>query len=106
MILKRVKLLLGLQDDNLQDDVIKEIIDLTCAHLGALVGSDKLYNVNYIIIDVVIKRYNRLGSEGYTSKSIEGLKMDFDTHKDFDEYLPILKKVYPDAFSKSGVKFI
>lgn len=40
----------------------------------------------YIVNDVVLKRFNRIGNEGMESYSQEGLSMTFND-SDFDEYI-------------------
>ena len=41
--------------------------------------------LDYIVMDVVLKRFNRIGQEGMQSYSQEGLSMTF-SESDFDEY--------------------
>lgn len=41
--------------------------------------------LDYIVMDVVLKRFNRIGQEGMQSYSQEGLSMTF-VESDFDEY--------------------
>lgn len=42
--------------------------------------------LDWIVDEVVIKRFNRLGSEGLKSHSVEGERQDFST-SDFQEFL-------------------
>lgn len=103
--LERIKILLGI-DDGLQDDLLVEIIGLTESHFLLLTNQTEIPDVmSHIIVEVAIKRFNRLGAEGYGSRSVEGLSIQFG-QSDFDEYLPLLKRQYPSAFGRSGVKFL
>lgn len=104
-MIDRIKRLLEIKDD-LQDALLNELIELTKSHLIGLLGIYDVTDIEYIIVEVVVKRYNRLGAEGMASRTIEGLKMDFDVHGDFNDYLPVLKRLYPDAFGKAGIKFL
>ena len=61
-------------------------------------------DLSWVIVEVMVKRYNRLGSEGLLSQSAEGLSMTFDS-SDFEAYASILAKRFKPA-RKSGVKFI
>lgn len=46
-------------------------------------------NLEWVADEVVIKRFNRLGSEGYSSQSVEGHSIAFRTD-DFAEYDPYI----------------
>ena len=102
--LQKVKVLLGIKDE-LQDEVLEIIESLTLSHFKAYTSQTQVPNeLNYIIIEVMIKRFNRIGSEGYTSKGIEGLSLTFN-QSDLNEYAKILKQYFPTTFG-GGVKFI
>lgn len=61
--------------------------------------------LDYIVMDVVLKRFNRIGQEGMQSYSQEGLSMTF-AESDFDEFLDDINRWKAsqddDAKSKSG----
>lgn len=59
----------------------------TGERLNALLGSPDVFptKLEYIISDVTIKRFNRIGSEGMRSQTQEGLSMTFPDN-DFKEY--------------------
>ena len=53
-----------------------------------ILGSDLIEipsELEYIVLDVSLKRFNRIGQEGMQSYSQEGLSMNF-SESDFDEY--------------------
>lgn len=85
-MITQVKRLLGIQDD-LQDEVIADIIAITQKRLlvklpdALVVPSD----LEYIVAEVAVKRFRRLGSEGMAKKSLEGLTNEF-TLSDFEDY--------------------
>jgi len=65
------------------DDKLKAILDLTQARLLVLLGTKTVpEELSYILVEVAIKRFNRIGSEGVSSHSIEGESMTF-TDDDF-----------------------
>lgn len=77
------KLLGGSSDDRL------EVIEKrTRERLLLILGSDLKEvpsELEYIVLDVSLKRFNRIGQEGMQSYSQEGLSMTF-SESDFDEY--------------------
>src|SRR5699024_5771849 len=94
--------------DTLQDDVLDIFIDNVTKHLLARL---KIVNkeikevpkdLDYVIEEVVIRRYNRIGTEGMKSESVEGHKVDFyELEKDFTPYEDIINS-YADDDTKGG----
>lgn len=77
------KLINGTQAEQL--DVIERI---TASRLCLLLGGldavpDEL---SYIVTEVAVKRFNRIGSEGTESHTVEGEHMQWNTDDDFAEY--------------------
>jgi len=86
-ILQQVKTLKGITDD-VQDSQINSLIDLTeQALLSHLPDDTKTVpdRFGYVVTDITVKRYNRLGAEGLKKKSVEGLTLEFND-SDFDQY--------------------
>lgn len=74
-MLEELKRMLGLsgQSDEELDQKLNWILDTTRARLKVLLGGiDPGEDLNYIITEVSIIRYNRIGSEGFQSHSVEG----------------------------------
>ncbi len=84
-MLKKIKTLLGI-NDNLQDEVLQIIIDNVSAHLTALLGKEVPKELNFIVEEISIRRFNRLGTEGMKSESVEGHNITFYDLK--DEFVP------------------
>lgn len=82
-----IKGLLGFASDETDNDnKLKSIISLTTAKLKTKLGGiDPPDELNYIVIEVAIKRFNRIGSEGLKSHSEEGETLTFSDN-DFDEF--------------------
>lgn len=82
-----IKGLLGFASDETDnDEKLKSIISLTTAKLKSKLGGiDPPDELDYIVIEVAIKRFNRIGSEGLASHSVEGESLTF-SEKDFDEF--------------------
>lgn len=47
--------------------------------------------LSYIVVEVDVKRYNRIGSEGLKSETMGGHSATYDTASDFNEYMGELK---------------
>lgn len=102
--LENVKESLSIQDTK-QDKVLSRIIERTNDRLTVLLpsGVDEVPNkLNYIVEEVSIKRYNRIGAEGMTSESVDGRSNTFQAN-DFDEYLDDIERFYPtDSKNRKG----
>lgn len=84
-MVSKIKRLLGITD-NLQDSVLNTIVENTVSRLAFLIGQDDVpAELQYIVIEVSIIRFNRLGSEGYASDSLEGHTITF-VSSDFADY--------------------
>lgn len=102
--IKRVKTLLGI-DDDLQDSLLEEIQDNTIALYIALTGADAVpSDHDFMIREVMVKRYNRLGNEGMSQERQADMLQVFNSD-DFSEYKDILLARYkpPDTRQKGGV---
>lgn len=78
-MLKDVKLMLGIAiDDTDRDSLLKLIISSATARLKTLLGGvEPPESLEYIITDVAIRRFNRIGSEGMESHTVEGESITF-----------------------------
>lgn len=110
-MLERVKKLLGIEDD-LQDEVLEIIIENVEAHLYALLGKSTPSTLTFVVSEITVIRYNRLGSEGMKSDLAEGHRVDFFEPKDdFRPYLTLIENereaTTPEPEAKKGrVMFI
>lgn len=78
-----VKALLGIEDE---DNKLKVIITLTENRLKALLGQKEVPSeLEYIVTEVSIARFNRIGSEGLSGHTVEGEALTFKDN-DFDQY--------------------
>lgn len=84
-MLEELKLLLGIEDTSL-DEKLNLIIKLTTSRLRVLLGGTEIpEELQYIITEVAIIRFNRIGSEGLSSHGVEGESLSF-TDDDFAGY--------------------
>lgn len=84
------------------------ILSITTNRLKALLGGeDPPEELNYIITDVAIIRYNKIGSEGVSSHTVEGESLSFSDddfagyRDDIQDYLDRQKEV-----KKGKVRFL
>ncbi len=77
------------KDDKKRDDILNLIIKNTTSALSFKLGLKDDNNIpselEFILIEVAVKRYNRLANEGMSSYSQEGQSITFSTN-DFDEF--------------------
>ena len=87
-MLEDVKELLGISESDITMDTRLEIIlNATKSRLKVLLGGiDVPDDLNYIVTDVSIMRFNRIGSEGLSSHSVEGESLSF-SNNDFEPYM-------------------
>lgn len=86
-MLENLKMMLGISaDDTDLDAKLKLILSHTTARLKLLLGGiDPPDEMNHIILDVAIMRFNRIGSEGLSSHTVEGESLAF-ADNDFDGF--------------------
>lgn len=82
-VIDDVKALLGIEDE---DSKLNVIITLTENRLKALIGQAEVpRELEYIVTEVSIARFNRIGSEGLSGHTVEGEALTFKDN-DFDQY--------------------
>ncbi|TYS87575.1 phage head-tail connector protein [Rossellomorea aquimaris] len=103
-----VKIIVGIQDD-LQDSQIDRLITNVEARLkvwlmqnAGLPGIPE--ELMFIVEELVVNRYNKIGSEGMKSESIEGRSVTF-TEDDFKPYHSILGTYIPKTETSGKVMF-
>lgn len=86
-MLEDLKELLGIpQEDDSQDKKLDIILCTASKRLCFLLGkSEPPEELNYIILDVAIIRFNKIGSEGLSAHTVEGESLSF-SEDDFAGY--------------------
>lgn len=81
-----------------QAEQLAVIEDMTRDRLTIMLGGREIpEELEYIVTEVTIKRYNRIGSEGATSHNVEGESLNWGTADDFADYLDEINKYLEDA---------
>lgn len=86
-MLKDLKTMLGIAMDDISlDDKLLLIISMATARLKILLGGiEPPESMDHIILEVSIIRFNRIGSEGMASHSVEGESNTFNDN-DFSTF--------------------
>lgn len=85
-MLDNLKEFLGITDTD-RDNLLNLIISNTTARLKLLIGgTEPPDEMDHIILEVSIIRFNRIGSEGLSSHSVEGESLSFNEN-DFAGYM-------------------
>ena len=87
-MLERIKLLLNVSDE---DKLINELIELTKAKILSYISEKNIPSeLEFIVIELTVSRYNRIGSEGIKSESVDGRVQSYEG--DLECYYPVLDK--------------
>lgn len=85
-MLNDLKIMLGIVNDDSLDDKLNIIISSVTSRLKVLLGGIEVpHELNHIILEVSIIRFNRIGSEGLSSHSVEGESLGF-SEDDFAQF--------------------
>lgn len=78
-MLDKIKILLNIQDDA-QDELLTTLMGL-CREEAYIYCNLPAYSekLDFVVIQMVIERYNRIGSEGTTSQSSSGVSANYDS---------------------------
>ncbi|MFC7364535.1 MULTISPECIES: phage head-tail connector protein [Bhargavaea] len=102
-ILMRVRTLLDIKD-GLQDDALEEIVGSRIEHLKLELESDTVPEaLSFIIVELAVRRFNRLGSEGMKGESVEGHSVNFYGLEDeFKPYQRLIDRFRPKTQHPPG----
>lgn len=88
-MLEQVLTLLGISDPTEEvASLLNTIIGITSQRLQLRLGVSAVPNdLEYIVVEVSIVRFNRIGSERLSSHNVEGESMTWNSEDDFKPYL-------------------
>ena len=96
-MLETLKMLLGFTEDDSRDELLNKLLDLATARLKLLLGGiEPPDELEHIIIEVAVARFNKIGSEGLSSHSVEGESLSFAN----DDFAPFLSEIQAFLDSK------
>ena len=87
-MLNKILILLGLDSPTqAMTDKVETIMELTEQRLSLLLGQSVIPDeLSYIVVEVTISRFNRIGSEGVSSHTVQGESLTW-SDDDFKPYL-------------------
>ena len=99
--LKRLRIILGVEN---QDDLLLEILRITEERILAYTGfRDIPDDLQWLLIELAAQRFNRIGSEGFQSESVDGNSVSYDTVNDgIGEYKAFLDNYIKENTAKKG----
>ena len=96
MLLNRIKTLLNTEGN---EELITEIVNITEAKILNYINATEMpYELEFVLIELSVQRFNRIGSEGIASESIDGKSVSYDD--DFVGY----KHYLDDYISRNSVR--
>lgn len=106
--LDKLKRRLGITDEA-QDELLLDLISDAESYFKVFTGStDVPQAYKFIIREVALKLYNRKGSEGMESESVDGYSVKYASDL-FSDYLELLERDFnlSDEYRKTGmVRFL
>ena len=86
-MLQDLRALLGFYDvDKVRDAKLELLLSFAQKQLQVRLGGiEPPTELKYIVIEVAVKRFNRIGSEGFDSHTVEGESITLND-KDFDSF--------------------
>ena len=79
MYLEKVKLLLGLAADNSKDALLTILIEQAIDEALTYTHQDCVDGLDTAIIQMVVYKYNRIGTEGVESEGYSGVSFNYAT---------------------------
>lgn len=100
-MLEKLKLMLNI-NDNSKDDLLTIILAQAANKVNLAINSTTLpAQLEWVVVEMAIKRFNKLGSEGVASESVDGITKTYEgeaTELDaYASYLTSYSSVNPVA---------
>ena len=105
--LDKLKRRLGISDTT-QDDLLNDLLEDAQSYFIAITGANAVdTRYEFIINDVTAKLYNRKGSEGMESESVDGYSTSYAQDL-FSDYMGILERDFGlnDEYRQKGRVFL
>ena len=92
MIVSRMKVLLGTTNTTDDEELLYEIVEITKSKILNYINKKVLpTELEFILVELAIQRFNRIGSEGIASENVDGKSVSYEA--DFEGY-----KTYLDDY--------
>jgi hypothetical protein len=103
-ILNNLKLKLSITDDS-QDDLLELLFNDAYNYMMIYFDGEVPIELQFIMENVTVKRYRKLGAEGISIEKIDVLSTTYESGDDFTEYLSIMQK-FKNNKTKLGFRFL
>jgi hypothetical protein len=92
-MIKTIKVLLNIKGTE-KDNLLNTLISLKSGKVTAALHSETVpAALEYVIIELVINHYNKLGSEGLSAESVEGISRTYiDSANELEPYASVFGK--------------
>lgn len=108
-MLKNLKILLGIEsEDTSLDEKLELILDSVQGRLKILIGGMGVpKELEHVIVEVAVIRFNRIGSEGMSSHSVAGESTSYNEN-DFSAYMDEIQAYLDsvDGVKRGRVRFL
>ena len=108
-MLDKMKRLLGAEGTEERDELFSDLIEIASKRLKLLIGANDVpEQLEYIVVDVAIMRFNRIGSEGINHHTVEG-ELAIYAVDDFKPYAADIQAYKASVGADNGsykVKFV
>lgn len=104
LILENVKIKLSITD-NSEDDLLELLLNDAYNYMMIYFDGEVPAELQFVMENVAVKRYRRLGAEGIYIEKIDVLSTTYESGDDFAEYIPIMTK-YKENKSGLGFRFL
>ena len=96
MLLNRIKTLLNIEGN---ENLIYEIVNITESKILNYINATEMpKELEFVLIELSVQRFNRIGSEGIASENVDGKSVSYDD--DFTGY----KHYLDDYISRNSVR--
>ena len=96
MLLNRIKTLLNIEGN---ENLIYEIVNITESKILNYINASEIpKELEFVLIELSVQRFNRIGSEGRASEVVDGKSIHYD--EDFTGY----KHYLDDYISRNSVR--
>ena len=96
-ILQRIKTMLNITD---QDSLIEEIYNIATQKILNIIGESTVpTELEWIVTELTIERFNRIGSEGIQSESVDGKSTTYNDN-DIEKYMSYINNYINRSDSK------
>ena len=105
MLLNRIKVLLGTTNTTDNEELLYEIIEITKSKILNYINESELPSeLEFVLIELSIQRFNRIGSEGVASESVDGRITSYED--DFENYKQYLNDYMTKNNTSKGFRLI